>query len=580
MTQIATPPKAGAAARAGRFFDQHRETLERAVRAIRERAYWSPYPEVPSGSIYGETANDDGREAFEARLGRPFDLDQPGPGGEVGDERSPFGFDLGIRYPQTDVETAIAALTAALPAWRAAGAEARAGVCLEILDRLNKRSFEMGYAVMHTTGQPFVMAFQAGGPHAQDRGLEAVAYAWSEMTRHADHVTWEKPQGKRDPIRLAKSYRVVPRGLALVIGCNTFPNWNSYPGLFASLVTGNPVLVKPSRRSVLPLALTVSVAREVLADARFDPNVVMLAAEAEDERLASDLAVRPEIRLVDFTGSTAFGEWLERNATQAEVYTEKAGVNSIVIDSTDDFDAMAGNIAFSLSLYSGQMCTAPQNLLVPRDGILVGSVRWSLRQVEEGIAGAIDKLLADPARAVEVTGAIVNDQVRERVERAPSLGRVILASRSIDHPQFPDATVRTPMIVGLDAADETVYMREEFGPVSFVVATDSTAHSIDILRRTARDRGAITAAVYSTDEDILSRTNEAAAEAGVALSCNLIGNIWVNQSAAFSDFHATGANPAANACLTDPAFVAGRFRIVESRRPAPPAEDSTPVRSS
>src|SRR5213592_4326785 len=167
MTQIATPPKAGAAARAGRFFDQHRETLERALRAIRERAYWSPYPEVPSGSIYGETAN--------------------------------------------------AALTAALPAWRAAGAEARAGVCLEILDRLNKRSFEMGYAVMHTTGQPFVMAFQAGGPHAQDRGLEAVAYAWSEMTRHADHVTWEKPQGKRDPIRLAKSYRVVPRGLALVI---------------------------------------------------------------------------------------------------------------------------------------------------------------------------------------------------------------------------------------------------------------------------------------------------------------------------------------------------------------------------
>jgi hypothetical protein len=55
---------------------------------------------------------------------------------------------------------------------------------------------------------------------------------------------------------------------------------------------------------------------------------------------------------------------------------------------------------------------------------------------------------------------------------------------------------------------------------------------------------------------------------GVALSCNLTGNIWVNQSAAFSDFHATGANPAANACLTDGAFVAGRFRIVESRQPA------------
>jgi phenylacetic acid degradation protein paaN len=574
MTQIASPLKAGAAV-PKRFFDRHQETLERALRAIREREFWSPYPEVPSGSIYGESANDDGRAAFEARRDRSFELEQPGPNGEVGDERSPFGFDLGIRYPRTNVETTIAAMTAALPAWRDAGAEARAGVCLEILDRLNKRSFEMAYAVMHTTGQPFVMAFQAGGPHAQDRGLEAIAYAWSEMARHVDHVLWEKPQGKRDPIRLAKSYRIVPRGLALVIGCNTFPNWNSYPGLFASLVTGNPVLVKPSRRAILPLALTVGVAREVLAEAGLDPNVVMLAAEAEDERLASILAVRPEVKLIDFTGSTAFGEWLERNAGQAQVYTEKAGVNSIVIDSTDDFDAMAANIAFSLSLFSGQMCTAPQNLLVPRDGIRVGREQWSLERVEEGIAAAVDGLMADPARAVEVTGAIVNDQVLERLERAPSIGRVILASRAIDHPQFPNATVRAPTIIGLDAADETAYTREEFGPVSFIVATDSTAHSLEIFGRTARERGAITAATYSTDDRVLAQAEDVAAEAGVAMSCNLTGNIWVNQSAAFSDFHATGMNPAANACLTDPAFVAGRFRIAESRRPAPPQGEAT-----
>src|SRR2546427_11357049 len=125
--------------------------------------------------------------------------------------------------------------------------------------------------MLQRRGRPLIMVFRAGGPPGTDGGLGAVAYAWWEMPRHADHVTWEKPQGKRDPIRLAKSYRVVPRGLALVIGCNTFPNWNSYPGLFASLVTGNPVLVKPSRRAVLPLALTVSVAREVLADSGFDP---------------------------------------------------------------------------------------------------------------------------------------------------------------------------------------------------------------------------------------------------------------------------------------------------------------------
>jgi hypothetical protein len=43
----------------------------------------------------------------------------------------------------------------------------------------------------------------------------------------------------------------------------------------------------------------------------------------------------------------------------------------------------------------------------------------------------------------------------------------------------------------------------------------------------------------------------------------------VNQTSAFSDFHATGANPAANASLVDDAFVAGRFHIVETRIHAP-----------
>jgi phenylacetic acid degradation protein paaN len=549
------------------LYERHRETLERALDVIRTREYWTPYPEAPSRSVYGETASDDGRAAFDAYCDAPFPLDQPGKDGEVGGERSPYGLELGIRYPHVDPDVVIAAMQEAMPAWRDAGPQTRAGVCLEILDRLNKRSFEMGFATMHTTGQAFVMAFQAGGPHAQDRGLEGVAYAYAEQTRHVGEALWEKPQGKRDPIRLTKRFSVVPRGVSLVIACNTFPNWNSYPGLFASLACGNGVLVKPHHRAILPLAITVAVARETLAEAGFDPNLVALAAGAQDERLASKLATRPEVGIIDFTGSTAYGEWLEANARQAQVYTEKSGVNSIVIDSTDDLAGMARNIAFSLSLYSGQMCTAPQNLLVPRDGIDAEGRRVPLAEVEGAIARAIDELLAEPSKAVDVTGAIVNDEVLERTDNASTEGRVILPSREVVHPEFPDAVVRTPVLVGVDASDDATYGREWFGPVAFVVATDSTDHSLEIFRRTGTNQGAITAAVYSTSERVLEAVEAAALDVGVALSNNLTGNIWVNQSAAFSDFHATGANPAANASLTDGAFVAGRFRIVQSRRP-------------
>ena len=66
----------------------------------------------------------------------------------------------------------------------------------EILARLNAASFEIAHAVQHTTGQAFVMAFQAGGPHAQDRGLEAVAYAYAEQTRTPGTAALEQAPGQ------------------------------------------------------------------------------------------------------------------------------------------------------------------------------------------------------------------------------------------------------------------------------------------------------------------------------------------------------------------------------------------------
>src|SRR5476649_2184872 len=373
------------------LFTKHEATLNQALAAIATRGYWSPFPEMPSPKVYGETASSDVEAAFKAHLNQTFDLDQPTTGETVGNERSPFGLALGIRYPKANVDALLAASVAAQSQWRAAGPDAWAGVSLEILTRLNKASFEIGYSVMHTTGQPFMMSFQAGGPHAQDRALEAVAYAYDEMSRVPTHALWEKPQGKAEPLRIEKTFAVVPRGIDLTIGCSTFPNWNSYPGMFASLVTGNTVIVKPHPQAILPLAISVEIMRATLRDAGYDPNIVMLAVDTADAPIAKDLATMPGIALIDYTGSSAFGSWLEKN-THAQVYTEKAGVNSAVIDSTADFKGMTRNLAMSLSLYSGQMCTTPQNIFVPKSGIETDEGHKSFDDVVAGIVGAIDGL--------------------------------------------------------------------------------------------------------------------------------------------------------------------------------------------
>jgi phenylacetic acid degradation protein paaN len=549
------------------LFAKHEGLLQKALAAIETRGYWSPFAEMPSPKVYGETASADGEAAFKAHLDRAFDLDQPSTGESVGSEASPFGFALGAHYPKSTPDQLIDAAQKAQRDWRAAGPQAWVGVSLEILERLNRASFEIAFSVMHTTGQAFMMAFQAGGPHAQDRALEAVTYAWDQLRRIPADAHWEKPQGKNPPLAMQKRFTVVPRGAGLVLGCCTFPTWNGYPGLFADLATGNTVIVKPHPGAILPLAITVRIAREVLREAGFNPNVVtLLATDPNDGALVQQLALRAEIKLIDFTGSTQNGDWLERNAHQAQVYTEKAGVNQIVIDSVTDLKAAARNIAFSLSLYSGQMCTAPQNIYVPRDGIQTADGHVSFEAVAQAIAGAVTKFVADPARAVEVLGAIQNDGVTSRIDEARKLGTVLADSQTLEHPQFPSARVRTPLVLSLDAArDAASFTREWFGPISFVIATDSTAQSLELAGTTARDHGALTLSVYSTSDDVIEAAHDAAVVGGVALSINLTGGVFVNQSAAFSDFHGTGANPAANAALADAAFVANRFRVVQSR---------------
>jgi len=546
------------------LFERHKETLEGGIAASRSREYWTAYPESASPRIYGETASADGEAAFKSYLDKNFDIDQPGTIGTVGSEKSPYGFDLGVTYPKVDVDALVSGVEAIRQDWAKASIETRTGICLEILDRINKRSFEIAFSIMHTTGQAFMMAFQAGGPHAQDRGLEAVVYAYEDMTRTPAVARWEKPQGKRDPIVMEKHFTVVPRGIGVVIGCSTFPTWNSYPGLFADLVTGNAVIIKPHPGGILPAAISVQICRDVLAEEGFNPNIVTLAADSVDEPIAKELALRPEVKLIDFTGSTGFGNWLEDNARQALVYTEKAGVNGVIIDSTDNFRGMIGNLAFTLSLYSGQMCTTPQNIFIPQGGIETEDGPKTFDDVVQALAMGVEKLNSDDARACAILGAIQSEATLKRIAEYGKGDNVILASRSVPMDGFDKATIQTPLI--LKATDESSYSEELFGPISYVVPTKNTEDSLNIFENSVKNNGAISFGIYSTSDAILDQAEAAACRSGVAVSFNLTGGVYVNQTAAFSDFHATGSNPAANAALSDTAYVSNRYRVVQSRK--------------
>ena len=81
-------------------------------------------------------------------------------------------------------------------------------------------------------------------------------------------------------------------------------------------------------------------------------------------------------------------------------------------------------------------------------------------------------------------------------------------------------------------------------------------------------QGAISCGAYTTDAELKDYIADEMSLAATPVSFNLTGGIYVNQNAAFSDYHVTGGNPAGNASFTNPDYVNRRFTWVGLREPA------------
>ncbi|MGW1025844.1 phenylacetic acid degradation protein PaaN [Streptomyces sp. NPDC002577] len=549
------------------IYARHREVLDRAVRAIDAGERVSPFGSDGHAMPRGRAAWL-GEAAFQTLRGRVLDLDQPGARGTVATESSPYGIELGVSYPYCEPDELVRAAGRAMAGWRAAGPHERAGVAVEILHRLSDRSVDMTHALHHTTGQSFATAYRTGGPAALDRALQAVAHAFAESVRSLRVPEWSQRPGRSGRPLIRGVRTVVPRGISLLVGCPVLPLWNGFPGLFASLVTGNPVIVKPHAGAVLPLALTVQTARNVLEQGGYDPNVITLAVEEPGEQLVARLATDPAVRIIDHTGPARFGDWLSRHARQATVFSTMAGLNTVVVDSTDDYEGMLGHLAVALSLCGGRLSTTPQNILVPVDGIETDKGHKPFEHFCSDLSDTLDRLLSHPRRAAGILGAITSDTVRSHLTEAARHGTVVRPSLPVRHPDHDAADIRTPLVVRVTAEQEEVYAQEWPGPVSFVIATDSTVHSLDVFRRTVGRHGAQFASVHSTDRLVLAAAEVASHDAGAHLSENPKACGPITQNAILSDLHGTSTDPAAFPPLTDPAFVAGRFLVLHARRHA------------
>ncbi len=564
------------------LFEKHRPVFEKAQQTCATRACWSPYPDMPDKYPEAAQAKAAGLLAFEQHLQRGrFDLDQPGIHTWVGEEISPYTqAPLGMVYPQSDMDRLFDAAEHAMGSWALASITERIGVLMEVLEVIYRdHLFEVLHAVMHTAGQSYNMAYAGSGVNALDRSIEALVYAEQAMRSVTPSAVWQRRFGSAD-IQLQKTYRLVPRGTAVCFSCASFPTWNAWPSMMASLATGNPVILKPHPATVLPMAITVKAFRQVLQSRGFDPNLVTLAIDTSSEPIGKLLIQHPKTAIVDFTGSVRFGQWVEKNAHPALAFTETAGCNTVVLESSDDLDAALRNLATTLCLFSAQMCTSPQNIYVPKAGVQTPQGLVPFAEVAQRLAHAVQALTSDPKKAAMILATIQSPQtlalLQDMQAQGQQRGKVLLAPTAYVHPQFSNARTSTPLMLQVNTQERDLYAEERFGPISFVIACDDAQDALQHATHDARTQGGLTAFLYSTREDFIAQAEAAYARAGAQLTINLLGAMPLNFAAAYSDYHVTGLNPAGNATLTNLAFVAGRFGIVQSRRPVTQSTETTP----
>jgi phenylacetic acid degradation protein paaN len=537
--------------------------IDQLIKANHSRNYFSFYNENPKS--YDENQMNLGLETFQKQLNNNFYISNISAIEFEGEEVSPYMMTgLGIHYPKINVSTLLENASSTLESWKNISIDIKLSILQNSLENVKERFFELAFATMHTTGQSFLMSFQASGPHACDRALEVLASAYEQLNYYPKNVQWVKDFGKFD-LKLQKNYKSIPKGVSLVIGCSTFPTWNSVPGIYASLITGNPVIVKPHPKAVYPIAIFVDEIRKELIKNGLSADIIQLGVDTTANPITKLLAESDIVKLIDYTGGNEFGDYIE--SIGKICFTEKAGINSVIIESCTDFNKVAQNLAFSMSLYSGQMCTAPQNIYISKDGVKTEDGHLTYDDCIQKIKDAFSQLLNNPKAASPTLGAVQNENTLNRVLNTlkNNNANVIQFDANVINEEFPDARIVKPILVEVSSNQSSDFEKECFGPISFIIKTSSLEESLDLASNSALKYGAITCLAYSRDKEIMQLIEDKMNSVYTPVSFNFVGAAFVNQHTAFSDLHVSGGNPSGNATFTTTEFINKRYTWIGNR---------------
>ena len=313
-----------------------------------------------------------------------------------------------------------------------------------------------------------------------------------EARHAARHIgRWMRPHRVRPTAALLGTRSSIvyePKGVVLILSPWNFPFNLSLGPLISAVAAGNCVILKPSEMTPASSALM----KRLLGDLFPENEVAVIEGDAETGRR---LLEKPFDHIF-FTGSRAVGKLVMKAAAEhlTPVTLELGGKSPAIVDRSADLDAAAKRLAWGKFLNAGQVCIAPDYLLV-HESVHDEFVRK--------LKAALERFGSDAA-------LLVNDRHASRVhalsDDAISGGAQVLREGS------RDGRSGATTVLGNVAGDSKVMAEEIFGPVLPVVPFATLGDALRIVQERekplalylfAEDRGVV--------DEVLAKTSSGGA---------------------------------------------------------------------
>ncbi len=403
--------------------------------------------------------------------------------GKTFENRNPANWDevIGI-FPKSgkeDVDEAVKAARSAFEKWRLVPAPKRGDIMRAIGDIMVARKEELAREMTREMGK--VLAETRGDVQ---EGIDTAYYASSEGRRLFGHTVPSEL-----PNKFAMAIRV-PIGVGGIITPWNFPMAIPTWKIFPAVLSGNTVVFKPATDT--PKTATTLI--EIMMEAGIPEGVVNIVHGGGND-VGNAITSHPDIDLISFTGSTAVGKQISRDASETlkRVSLELGGKNAQIVMDDADLDLALDGVLWGAFGTTGQRCTATSRLIL-HEKIYDKFMSMLVDRTKKLRLG--DGLL--PATEV---GPCVNESQRKTVQSYIEIGqkegaRLVAGGSIACGDGLSKGWFHEPTIFADVTPEMRVAKEEIFGPVLSVIRTKSLEESIAVLNNTVYG---LSSSVYTRD---------------------------------------------------------------------------------